>query len=45
MSRATSPAAARFPALHTPAFRLYWVTSTVAMLGDNVEHVIGYCLR
>jgi MFS family permease len=34
----------RFPALQLPDFRLYWVTSTVAMLGDNIEHVIGYWL-
>lgn len=45
MQRATAPVpAARFPALRAPAFRLYWVTSTIAMLGDNVEHVIGYWL-
>jgi len=45
VSRAPAPAAAvRFPALYAPAFRLYWVTSTVAMLGDNIEHVIGYWL-
>jgi hypothetical protein len=36
VSRATAPVAAlRFPALHAPAFRLYWVTSTVAMLVLN----------
>jgi MFS family permease len=36
--------ALRFPALRVPQFRLYWLTSTVAMVGDNIEHVIGYWL-
>src|SRR3954452_13250930 len=45
MSRVATPTpAVRFPALRAPAFRLYWSTSTVAMLGDNIEHVIGYWL-
>lgn len=38
------PAAARFPALRVPAYRWYWLTSTTAMMADNIEHVIGYWL-
>jgi len=36
--------AVRFPALRVPEYRLYWATSTIAMIGDNIEHVIGYWL-
>jgi MFS family permease len=36
--------AVRFPALRIPEYRLYWGTSTIAMIGDNIEHVIGYWL-
>jgi len=36
--------AVRFPALRVPAYRLYWGTSTIAMVADNIEHVIGYWL-
>jgi hypothetical protein len=45
VSQATvSAPAVRFPALRIPEFRAYWVTSTVAMLADNIEHVVGYWL-
>jgi len=36
--------AVRFPALRVPEFRLYWLTSTISMVADNIEHVIGYWL-
>ncbi|HEX9878772.1 MAG TPA: MFS transporter [Candidatus Binatia bacterium] len=32
----------RFPALSVPHFRYYAITACLAMVGDNVEHVIGY---
>ena len=32
----------RFAALHHPAFRAYFVTNALAMMGDNMEHVISY---
>ena len=32
----------RFAALHHPAFRAYFVTNALAMMGDNIEHVISY---
>lgn len=45
MSQASVAApAVRFPALRVPAYRLYWTTSTIGMIGDNTEHVIGYWL-
>jgi MFS family permease len=33
---------AAFAALRRPAFRSYFATATVAMMADNVEHVISY---
>ena len=44
MSQVAYAPAVRFPALRVPQFRLYWATSTASMVGDNVEHVIGYWL-
>jgi len=41
---AAGPSAARFPALRVPAYRWYWLTSTISMVADNIEHVIGYWL-
>jgi len=32
----------RFAALHHPAFRAYFITTALAMMGDNIEHVISY---
>ncbi|MBI4523507.1 MAG: MFS transporter [Deltaproteobacteria bacterium] len=32
----------RFPALTVPHFRLYAAGSLLSMVGDNIEHVIGY---
>src|SRR5689334_9119077 len=32
----------RFAALHHPAFRIYFLTTMLAMMGDNIEHVISY---
>lgn len=32
----------RFAALHHPAFRAYFLTTALAMMGDNMEHVISY---
>jgi MFS family permease len=31
-----------FAALHEPGFRLYFVTTALAMMADNIEHVITY---
>jgi len=31
-----------FPALRYPGFRIYFVASALAMMADNVEHVISY---
>ena len=36
------PKPQRFPALSIPHFRYYAMTACLAMVGDNVEHVIGY---
>lgn len=35
-------APAPFAALRHPAYRAYFVTSALAMMGDNIEHVISY---
>jgi predicted MFS family arabinose efflux permease len=32
----------RFAALHHPAFRVYFLTTALAMMGDNIEHIISY---
>jgi MFS family permease len=44
---AVAPASAppkqiRFAALHHSGFRAYFLTSALAMMGDNMEHVISY---
>jgi len=39
---AKGPAPAPFAALRHPAYRAYFVTSALAMMGDNIEHVISY---
>jgi MFS family permease len=39
-ARAAAPPS--FPALRHRGFRIYFVTSAVAMMGDNIEHVISY---
>ena len=31
-----------FAALHHPGFRRYFVTTALAMMADNIEHVISY---
>ena len=31
-----------FAALHHPGFRVYFFASSLAMMGDNIEHVISY---
>jgi hypothetical protein len=31
-----------FPALHHPGYRIYFMTSAIAMMADNIEHVITY---
>jgi MFS family permease len=37
-----APAHSSFPALRHRDYRIYFVTSAVAMMGDNIEHVISY---
>jgi MFS family permease len=32
----------RFAALHHPGYRTYFVTTALAMMADNIEHVISY---
>lgn len=40
---ASAPAAPRsFPALRHAGYRVYFVTSAIAMMADNIEHVITY---
>jgi len=40
---ATAPARPpSFPALRHPGFRIYFVTSALAMMADSIEHVISY---
>jgi hypothetical protein len=31
-----------FAALHHPGYRAYFITSALAMMADNIEHVISY---
>ena len=33
-----------FAALRHPTYRVYFVTAALAMMGDNIEHVISYWL-
>ena len=39
---ARAAAHSSFPALRHRGYRIYFVTSAVAMMGDNIEHVISY---
>jgi len=39
---APAPARQSFAAMRHPGFRALFVTSTVAMMADNIEHVISY---
>src|SRR5262245_18751980 len=42
-SGAAAPAAPlTFAALRHPAFRVYCITTALAMMADNIEHVISY---
>ena len=36
------PIGRSFPALRHPGYRVYFVTSAIAMMADNIEHVISY---
>ncbi len=39
----TPPASSKsFAALHHPQYRLYFITTALAMMADNIEHVISY---
>jgi len=38
----TAPAQKSFAALRHPAFRAYFAVSAMAMMADNIEHVISY---
>src|SRR5688572_5198918 len=42
--RTKKPAAAKvsFPALRNPGYRIYFFASALAMMADNIEHVISY---
>src|SRR4051812_31773286 len=37
-----SPQPVRFAALHDPTYRMYFATATLAMMADNIEHVLTY---
>src|SRR5579862_2155289 len=37
-----APSEQSFAALRHPAFRAYFFTSALAMMADNIEHVISY---
>ncbi|MGH7767036.1 MAG: MFS transporter [Candidatus Binatia bacterium] len=39
---APAPKRLAFAALHHRDYRIYFITSLVAMMGDNIEHVISY---
>ena len=39
---APAPARQSFAAMRHPGFRALFVTSMVAMMADNIEHVISY---
>jgi MFS family permease len=39
---ARAPARTSFPALRHRGYRIYFVTAAVAMMADNIEHVISY---
>ena len=41
-SRASPAAQPSFAALRHPAFRAYFICSAMAMMADNIEHVISY---
>ena len=40
--RGSAGPARSFAALHHPVFRKYFVTTALAMMADNIEHVISY---
>jgi hypothetical protein len=40
--QARAPRPQSFPALRHAGYRVYLVTSAVAMMADNIEHVITY---
>jgi MFS family permease len=39
---ATAPAPRSFAAMHNPGYRAHFFTYTLAMMADNIEHVISY---
>ncbi len=39
---AAAPANRAFAAFSNPAFRIYFLSATAAMMADNIEHVISY---
>jgi MFS family permease len=42
MPKAPAPASQSFAALHNPGFRAQFFTYALAMMADNIEHVISY---
>ena len=38
----SDPAHKSFAALHHPEYRMYFITTALAMMADNIEHVISY---
>ena len=42
MSESPAPRAARFAALHHPAYRRYFSFTLLSTMADNIEHVISY---
>ncbi len=42
MPKAPAPASPSFAALHNPGFRAQFLTYALAMMADNIEHVISY---
>ena len=42
MPKAPAPASQSFAALHNPGFRAQFLTYALAMMADNIEHVISY---
>ena len=41
-TRAASPRQVSFGALRDPTYRMYFLTATLAMMADNIEHVLTY---
>ena len=39
-----TPSRKSFAALHHPQYRAYFITTALAMMADNIEHVISYWL-